>query len=174
MPEKKVMWLVGGIDVLLMLFGGAVLFTALLVWLGYVFSQQQSAALEALQEQEEQEQAALRQQERERAELEEKARAEKPYLDCRQRIQQLTAVVDEYKRTNGEYPQTLQALMQPQPKGGLPFFAEPGKLLDPWGAPFKYDPSGPNNAGKRPDIWSDSPRGKIGNWPKQPAAEHGP
>jgi hypothetical protein len=102
--------------------------------------------------------------------LERKAREEKPYLECRQRLQQLTAVVDDYNRANGEYPPTLQTLLQAQPKGGRPFFDKPGNIADPWGAPFKYDRSGPSNGGKRPDIWSDSPKGKIGNWPKQPAA----
>jgi Sec-independent protein translocase protein TatA len=150
----------------LVLFGGG----GLLAWIGLGLMGQQDALRQAAREEEEIEQAALERQELERAELERKAREEKPYVDCRQRIQQLTAVVDEYQRTNGTYPPTLQALLQPQPKGGRPFFDKAANIADPWGAPFKYDLSGPNNGGKRPDIWCDSPKGKIGNWPKQPAS----
>ena len=141
----------------------------LLTWIGFGLVWQQDALRQAAREQEEIEQAALERQEHERVELERRAREEKPYLECRQRVQHLTAAVDEYQRTNGAYPATLQALLQPQPKGGRPFFDKPGNIVDPWGAPFKYDASGPNNGGKRPDIWSDSPKGKIGNWPKQAA-----
>jgi hypothetical protein len=144
--------------------------SGLLTWIGIGLVWQQDALRQAAREQEQIEQEALERQEQERAELERRAREEKPYADCRQRIQQLTAVVDEYQRANGAYPQTLQALLQRQPKGGRPFFDKAANIADPWGAPFKYDLSGPNNGGKRPDIWSDSPKGKIGNWPKQPAS----
>ena len=40
---------------------------------------------------------------------------------------------------------------------------------DPWKKPYQYDPSGPRNNGRRPDIWTVAPDGlEIGNWPKAP------
>jgi hypothetical protein len=140
-----------------------------LVWIGFEVRRQQYALEQAVRQQEADEQAQLDQQELARQEEERQAREVRPFADCRRRIQQLTEVVDAYKLNNGEYPTSLQALLQQQPRGGQPFLGGRGDLLDPWGKPMQYDPSGPNNGGKRPDIWTNGPKGKIGNWPVQPA-----
>ena len=40
--------------------------------------------------------------------------------------------------------------------------------MDPWGKPYRYDPKGKRNGGKRPDIWAVHPdKTEIGNWPEQ-------
>jgi hypothetical protein len=173
MADKTVIGLLTIVLATLLACGGASLLTVVLAWTGLGLMRQQDALMRAARDQEQMEQAALEQEEREREELEKKLREERPYSDCRAQLQHLTERVGAYKLNNGEYPESLQALLQPQPRGGLPFLDKPAQIVDPWGAPFKYDRSGPNNGGKRPDIWSDSPKGKVGNWPKQPAPEHG-
>ena len=41
-------------------------------------------------------------------------------------------------------------------------------FTDPWGNPYRYDPKGKRNGGKRPDIWTVTPdKTGIGNWPEQ-------
>jgi general secretion pathway protein G len=76
----------------------------------------------------------------------------------------LTNAVQAYKVKNHQYPQSLQQLLQPDAKGNI-YIEEADALIDPWQQPYKYDPSGPNNGGRRPDIWTVSPEGiTIGNW----------
>jgi hypothetical protein len=76
----------------------------------------------------------------------------------------LTAAVDAYSLQRGKFPPSLEALLQGD-EDGAPLLTDPEDLLDPWGQPFQYDPAGPNNGGRRPDVWTDGPRGRIGNWP---------
>ena len=65
---------------------------------------------------------------------------------------------------NDRYPSNVSELTQPQPNGGKPLMADDG-VLDPWGKPYTIDPSGPNNKGAKPDVFTTSPSGKtIGNW----------
>jgi hypothetical protein len=167
MPEKKRVGLIPLIVGTVVLLALGMVLTPVLAWTGLVLKEQQDALLQSAGEQEALEQEALDHQEMEREELERKAREEKPYIECRNRLKQLTAVVETYKLNNGEYPPALQALLQPQPKGGRAFYGEAGVLLDPWGKSFRYDSSGLHQSGRRPDIWSDSPKGTIGNWPQQ-------
>jgi len=68
-----------------------------------------------------------------------------------------------FQITMGRYPESLNELTSP-PGGGKPY-VEPDKLLDPWGAQYQYDPSGPNNHGLKPDVFTNGPNGEvIGNW----------
>lgn len=77
----------------------------------------------------------------------------------------LTNAAQGYKLSNGNYPDSLAALTQPQPNGGPPLL-EPDAVVDPWTKPYQYDPNGPRNGGNKPDIWTQSPKGEIiGNWP---------
>ncbi len=40
-------------------------------------------------------------------------------------------------------------------------------FTSPWGAKYEYDPDGPKNGGKKPDIWVKTPDGEIiGNFPE--------
>jgi hypothetical protein len=84
-------------------------------------------------------------------------------------VQVLTRACQAYQLGFGTLPEKLEQLLQP-PNGGLSFLEKKDSLLDPWGRPYKYDPKGPKNGGKRPDVWSLGPRhvkdGIIGNWMK--------
>jgi len=64
------------------------------------------------------------------------------------------------------YPKDLTDLTLKSDNGG-PYIDAEG-LLDPWGKPYSFDPAGPRNGGKKPDVFTRSPEGKlIGNWPDQ-------
>jgi type II secretory pathway pseudopilin PulG len=66
-------------------------------------------------------------------------------------------------RNDGNLPTNLQALTVQSENG--PAILPPDGIIDPWKKEFQYDPSGPNNGGNRPDVWTTSPSGKqIGNW----------
>jgi hypothetical protein len=61
------------------------------------------------------------------------------------------------------YPDRLDQLVHP-PEGGP--YVGASALNDPWDQPYQYDPAGPRNRGKQPDIWTITPKGEvIGNWP---------
>jgi hypothetical protein len=80
------------------------------------------------------------------------------------KVQVLDDALELYKYDNGRYPASLTALTETQPKGGAPLI-QAEHLLDPWGQPFNYDPAGPHNEGKKPDVWCKAPTGRvIGNW----------
>jgi hypothetical protein len=69
-----------------------------------------------------------------------------------------------YLKHNGEFPATLDMLLQKDEFGG-PYLENADSLLDEWGNPFQYDIKGPRNKGTKPDIWSVAPDGTlIGNW----------
>jgi prepilin-type N-terminal cleavage/methylation domain-containing protein len=66
---------------------------------------------------------------------------------------------------SGSPPQSLAEMTQAT-DGGRAAIDDVDALKDPWGKEFQYDPSGKNNGGARPDIWTTAPNGKtIGNWP---------
>ena len=70
-----------------------------------------------------------------------------------------------YHLVNGEYPDALDELTQPDSGNqGKPYLS--GELLiDPWGQKFRFDPAGPHHQGELPDIYSVRPDGTvIGNW----------
>jgi hypothetical protein len=70
---------------------------------------------------------------------------------------------ESYRLKFGEYPSKLSDLVNP-PDGGQPF-VDASAINDPWGRPYQYDPAGPRNEGKKPDIWTTGHDGKpIGNW----------
>jgi len=101
------------------------------------------------------------------------AKVNRAMLDCKT----LTTVCETYKVKYGDFPQSLQQLVQP-PDGAAPYIA-PDNLLDPWGHPYNYDPTGQHNQGlNRPDIFSNGPRAGdpnaiIGNWTKGVAPSGG-
>jgi general secretion pathway protein G len=69
-----------------------------------------------------------------------------------------------YQTNYGNLPESLQQLVQP-PSGNKPYI-EATALIDPWEKQYQYDPSGGNNGGLKPDVWTTSPDGQtIGNWP---------
>jgi len=75
----------------------------------------------------------------------------------------LAQVLQIYQAQKGEYPPSLDALLQPG-DGGKPFVA-PDQLKDPWGRAFQFEASGQHNGGYQPDVWTTAPDGQIvGNW----------
>ena len=84
--------------------------------------------------------------------------------DARFKITILTQICQEYRSQNGDWPQSLNVLTSPPPKGGQPFVSA-SDLTDEWGHPYQYDSAGPRNGGTKPDIWCKTPQGKVlGNW----------
>jgi general secretion pathway protein G len=80
-------------------------------------------------------------------------------------ILSLTNRCNAYYLHHGDWPPSLDALAQPQPNGDQPFVSA-AELLDPWNHPYGYDPAGPHNNEMQPDIWAQTPQGKVvGNWP---------
>src|SRR5947207_15916544 len=78
----------------------------------------------------------------------------------------LSKACQAYEIRYGGRPESLLQLIQP-PDAGKPFI-EGGQeaLVDPWGQPFQYDPSGPRHGGQKPDIFTLDPdtQQPIGNW----------
>jgi general secretion pathway protein G len=70
-----------------------------------------------------------------------------------------------YKLRNGDYPSSLQVLVTPDDGSAKPYLDSAEAILDPWGKPYQYDPSGPNHNGLKPDISTTNADGElIGNW----------
>lgn len=64
----------------------------------------------------------------------------------------------------GMWPPSLDALLVRDENGYGPYIKSVEDITDPWGNIYQYDASGSNNGGMQPDIWCDSPFGKICNW----------
>jgi general secretion pathway protein G len=75
----------------------------------------------------------------------------------------LTQGCEVYKVDHGSFPGNLTALLVQDEQGG-PYLKTADALKDPWGKPYQYNPQGPKNAGRQPDIWSDGSGVEIGNW----------
>ena len=73
----------------------------------------------------------------------------------------LTRATQAYRIKNGEYPETLNELVEGKPS----YLKNKDALIDPWKRMYHYQPSGEKNDGKRPDIWTETPdKQVIGNW----------
>jgi len=78
---------------------------------------------------------------------------------ARAAVRSLTTAAKTFNLKQGKYPATLKELE----KSGYVTAPLP---KDPWGNPYQYDPKGPRNGGRMPDIWAETPDKKeIGNWP---------
>jgi general secretion pathway protein G len=76
----------------------------------------------------------------------------------------LTNAVKTYYIRHNTWPPSLEQLLAADNKGAA-ILEDRDALKDPWGQPYHYDPSGPNNQGRKPDIWAVAPDGsQIGNW----------
>jgi len=76
----------------------------------------------------------------------------------------LTQACEAYRIAHGANPASLQTLLQQDEEGG-PYLKSAEALIDPWKQPYQYNPAGPNNGGRQPDIWANSPNGQqVGNW----------
>ncbi|MFO0879280.1 MAG: type II secretion system protein GspG [Gemmataceae bacterium] len=72
----------------------------------------------------------------------------------------LSSQVETFKLNNGDYPNTIEALAQPQPGGGSAL-VPPDKIRDPWGKPYQIDPAGQRNGGNKADVFTTTPKGQI-------------
>ncbi len=76
----------------------------------------------------------------------------------------LTQAVEAYRLEMGEFPQSLDMLLQRVEDRG-PWLKTQEALIDPWGQPYQYNMAGSYNNGLLPDIWAEHPQhGQIGNW----------
>ena len=75
-------------------------------------------------------------------------------------LKRIDKALQSYKVKTGKFPEFLQRLTE-----GKDSLMGKMDLTDPWEKPYCYDPSGPRNQGKRPDIWTTTPAEEmIGNW----------
>ena len=76
-------------------------------------------------------------------------------------VRALSSGLEIYRVRYGEYPATLQALVDAKYVD-----AKLNSTVDPWGNKYRYDVKGPRNGGRKPDIWAEAPdKTIIGNWP---------
>lgn len=76
----------------------------------------------------------------------------------------LTQAVETYMIDHRQVPPNQLTDLLVQDEFGGPYLKTAEALVDPWGNVYQYNPAGTNSGGVQPDIWSESPYGKIGNW----------
>lgn len=83
---------------------------------------------------------------------------------ARVQIKAIARALQIYKLKSGKFPSSLSALTE-----GKNAILKENDLYDPWENPYLYDPTGPRNESKMPDVWTRTPEGVIiGNWEKKP------
>ena len=96
----------------------------------------------------------------------EEAKMDRARIDCKA----ISDACGTYYISNGQYPESLDLLVQPREGGGKPYLPE-SALSDPWGKRYQMRNPGThreNASMGRPDIFTTSPDGQqeLGNWPK--------
>jgi general secretion pathway protein G len=96
-----------------------------------------------------------------------KAKSDRARVD----VSTITEACKVYKISNGEYPPDLSSLVN----GAKPYLENGMEaIMDPWGKQYQYDPSGRNNQGQKPDVYTIDPDGvTIGNWMSTRAGANG-
>jgi general secretion pathway protein G len=90
----------------------------------------------------------------------ENSKVSKAKIEC----EALSSQVETYKLNNGNYPNSMQQLAQPQPNG-MSALVPPDKVKDPWGKEYQIDPNGGHNGGNKADVFTTTPKGQmIGNF----------
>jgi len=91
------------------------------------------------------------------------------------KVEQLSSLVKQYQIDVGDFPPSLEALLQPPPdlanpaKWNGPYLEKANLPLDPWERPFEYQYPGIHSP-ELPDIFSAGPDGvkntqdDVGNW----------
>jgi general secretion pathway protein G len=100
----------------------------------------------------------------------------KAYVNAaKAQVEQLSSLVKQYQIDVGDFPSSLQALLQPPPdlpnpaKWNGPYLEKATLPLDPWERPYEYQYPGIHNP-ELPDIFSAGPDGvkgtqdDVGNW----------
>jgi len=84
----------------------------------------------------------------------------------------IKSAIDQFEQDNGNYPKSLQDLVQPPADAKNwrgPYFTPTNLPTDPWGNPYIYEYPGKHNKNGY-DLFSAGPDGKpgtkddIGNW----------
>jgi len=81
-------------------------------------------------------------------------------------MKSLTGALQSYKIDKGDWPPSLDALLQPK-TNGQPYVENQSQLMSKarQDQPYHYDASGANNKGTKPDISITTTDGRvIGNW----------
>jgi len=95
----------------------------------------------------------------------EEAKVDRARLDCKA----ISDACSMYNLKNGDYPQSLDVLVQPPEGGGKPYLPE-SALTDPWGKRYQMRNPGThrdNASMGRPDVFTVTKDGEeVGNWPK--------
>jgi hypothetical protein len=78
----------------------------------------------------------------------------------------LEAAAQGYYLKNGQWPNQLSDLTQPDPLNNDPPWCKDDDLIDPWGQPYQMTIPGQHNNGDKPDIFTFHPDSgqEIGNW----------
>jgi uncharacterized protein (TIGR03067 family) len=94
-----------------------------------------------------------------------------PLVDkARHALETLTKAAEVYFLDHqGTWPPNLDVLFTKDKRGRGPYLLNEAKLIDPWGKRYRYNAAGPEHGGARPDIWTEIPQGKIGNWQAEQA-----
>lgn len=83
---------------------------------------------------------------------------------------ELTKAVEAYAIAHGgQYPPSLQVLLQQDQNGNGPYIKKASMLMDPWGQQYQYNMQGVQNSqhgNNQPDVYTVSPKTgqMIGNW----------
>jgi general secretion pathway protein G len=83
-------------------------------------------------------------------------------------VRMLTTAAESYNvQHKGQFPDSLDILLQKDQDGLGPYLKSAEALIDPWGRQYAYDKNGNNNNGMQPDIYSmgGNDGKQIGNWP---------
>ena len=83
-----------------------------------------------------------------------------------QALATITPACNAYQVDHGEWPPSLQALLQKSDKGG-PYLINVDAITDPAGNLFQYNQQGTHNNGLQPDVYTTINGKMIGNWSKQ-------
>jgi len=85
---------------------------------------------------------------------------------CKAQVQLLTKAAETYQINNtGVFPESLTQLLEADPNNtNKPYLDNREAIIDPWGREYRYQYPGQNNGNLKPDIWSDTPNGPVGNW----------
>ncbi|GEM_PF-1986577 len=91
------------------------------------------------------------------------------------RAKAIANALETYKLNEGDYPESLEALIQQSPSGRQPLLTNRDEMFDPWGKQYQIDTQGQRglaagNTTPRADVFTRLPSGnnrEITNWDKK-------
>jgi general secretion pathway protein G len=86
-------------------------------------------------------------------------------------VKSITDAATAYKaQHSGNWPPSIQDLYTRAATGYGPYLKNAEDQISPWGQPYQYDPSGPNNQGLQPDVSAQittGTGGRVVNWSRK-------